>query len=139
MTGGRHVEGHRLSNAIAVHQIRELEIDVDSGSVCGTVLNFNPSVVSWNEFADGGKWGDPLFDRNQHFETHRRHRDAAHTSIVGSLSVAVVGGEGCGESVVLVGVEQVPNNDAGLVGRRNPQASGTILRPGCGLVDVREQ
>ena len=139
MTGGRHIEGHRFSDASTVHKIRELEIDVDSISICGTVLNFNPSVVSWNEFADSGKWGDSLVDRNRHFEAHRRHRDAAHTFIVGSLSVAVVGGEGCSESVVLVGVEQVPDNDAGLVGRRNPPASGTILRPGGGLVDICEQ
>ena len=46
MAGRRQVEGHRLSDTIAVHQIGEFETDGNQG-VLGTVLHLSSGVVTW--------------------------------------------------------------------------------------------
>ena len=136
MTRGGHVERHRLRDAIAVHRVREFEADVDAGSVRGTVLNLNPSVVAWNKFGDRWKRGSPLLNWNQDFETHRGQRNAAHTSIVRGLPIVVVGRERWSERIVLVRVEQVSDDDVGLEGGGDPTLALAILRPSCGFIDV---
>ena len=52
--GGGHAEQHRLSDTVTVHRVGEFETDVDGRSVLGTFLNFNRSVVAWDE--SGGDW-----------------------------------------------------------------------------------
>lgn len=136
MTRGGHIERHRLSDAITAHRGRELEIDIDSGPILGTFLNFDPSVVTWDKFGDNREWRDPLFSENQCFETHRCQRDATHASEVRSLSVVVVGGKGWSERVVFIWMEQIPDDLANLIGRGDPPLPFAILFPSRGLVDI---
>ena len=91
MTRGGHIEGHRLSDAITVHRVRELEANVDSGSILGTFLDFDPSIVTWDKFGDDRKWRDPLVNWNQDFEAHGCQCDTVHTSIVRSLPIVIEG------------------------------------------------
>ena len=58
--GRRETEGHRLSDAVRIHRLGELETSGNGNPVLGTFLNFDPSVMTCVEFGDDGGVAGPV-------------------------------------------------------------------------------
>ena len=62
------IKRDRLGNTIAIHEVREFDLDVDAVGVLIVISHFNSGIMSRSKFGEGGDWRDPLVGGDESLE-----------------------------------------------------------------------
>jgi hypothetical protein len=112
----REGKGHRLSDTVAIHQIGELDLDVDAVRARGAAVNSDPGIVSWGEFGEGRRRRNPVRERDEGLEIVRLQGDRLDAPKVRGQVVIEERVTRGSQGIVLEGVEQIPDDGVRLVG-----------------------
>ena len=133
-------EINRLRDAITIHQIRKLDLDVDAVGIRTAVGDFDSGIMSRREFSEGGDGRDPAVGRYESLEVVRLQGDRLNTSEVRCLSIEVERSIRSSQGIVLERVEKISDNNVGLVWTGDTGVRRTVTAVAfCGvLVRIQE-
>jgi len=130
---------HRLRDAIAVHQIRKLDLDLDAVGI-GTIGSYlDSSVMPGGKFGESGGRLDPAVGGNKELEVVGLHGDRLNTSEVRILVVEEVRSVRSSQGVVIERIEQVPDDRVGLIWTRDTRLVCAVAAVSYRAVLVRVQ
>ena len=128
-----------MGDAVAVHQIRKFDLDLNAVRVRSVVVDFDSGVVSGSKLGESGGGSDPVAGGNESLEIVRLHGERLDTSEEWGLSVEEKRPIRSSQSVIFERVEQIPDDGSGLVGTRNSGGVRTVTGVGNRGVLVRVQ